>query len=338
MTQTELKLVECSGSPREMGRQYGEQAKEEIRCNLARFAPAQPESMLHLMRRNLEKYAPEVLEELNGIAEGSGSDPDAVLAYNHWELAGDDAERCTVMVLHTENEGILTAKNNDSPDGEDGRFVIRRGKSLHGIPFIQVTYAGSLSGLDMVNAEGLCNMHGSVGSRFARPRSSPDIRLRLYQLMQTCRSAEELVEGLRQIPLTGKGFSIGVSDRSGNSLFLDAAVPLIAERARNRKFAFSTNLYEAPGFENADMRNPAKRNVCLFRNGYLQWVSRTSPPEDLDGLEKLLSSHEPWAPCRHGGPHGSVTDWSAVAAPHLGKLLVSPGPPCRAPYREYTLP
>lgn len=337
MTQTELKIVECSGSPREMGRQYGEQAKEEIRCNLARFAPAQPEAMLRKMRSNLEKYAPEVLEELNGIAEGSGTDTDAVLAYNHWELNCDDAERCTVMVLRTEDAGILTAKNNDSPAGEDGRFVIRRGKSLHGIPFVQVTYAGSLSGLDMVNAEGLCNMHGSVGSRFARPQSPLDIRLRLYQLMQTCRSVAELAEGLRQIPLTGKGFSIGVSDRGGASLFLDAAVPFIAERARNKKFAFSTNLYEAPGFENADMRPPEKRNICLFRNGYLQWVARTAPPENLKQLQKLLSSHEPWAPCRHGGPHGSVTDWSVIAAPRPGKLLVSPGPPCRTPYKEYEI-
>lgn len=337
MTQTELKLVECSGSPREMGRQYGEQAKEEIGANLARFAPAHTKAMLCKMRSNLARYAPEVLEELEGIAEGSCSDPDAVLAYNYWELDGDDAERCTVMVLHTQNEGVLTAKNNDSPDGEDGRFVIRRGKSLRGLPFIQVTYAGSLSGLDMVNAEGLCNMHGSVGSRFARPGEPLDIRLRLYQLMQTCRTVGELAEGLRQIPLTGKGFSIGVSDKAGNSLFLDAAVPFIAERAHDRKFAFSTNLYEAPGFENADMRNPAKRNICLFRNGYLQWVARTAPPENLDELKKLLSSHEPWAPCRHGGPHGSVTDWSAVAAPHLGKLLVSPGPPCRCPYREYEI-
>ena len=338
MTQTELKLVDCSGSPREIGRQYGEQAKEEIRSNLARFPVPRPEAMLRLMRNNLEKYTPEVLEELEGIAEGSGSDPDAVLAYNHWELNCDDAERCTVMLLHSESEGILTAKNNDSPVDEDGRFVIRRGKSLHGIPFVQVTYAGSLSGLDMINAEGLCNMHGSVGSRFARPLSPLDIRLRLYRLMQTCRTAAELAEGLRKLPLTGKGFSIGVSDRNGDSVFLDAAVPFIAERARNRKFAFSTNLYEAQGFENADMRDPAKRNICLFRNGYLQWVARTAPPENLEQLQKLLSSHDPWAPCRHGGPHGSVTDWSFIAAPHLGKLLISSGPPCRSQYREYPLP
>ena len=213
------------------------------------------------MKHILDRWAPEILDELAGMAEGAQVDLYALLAMNCWELNGEDADRCTVVVVHSPREGILIAKNNDSPPTEDGRFLIRRGKADGGLPFFQVGYAGSLSGLDMMNAEGLCNTHGSVGSCFARTGMRLDIRLQLYRLMQRCRNTDELVAGLNEIPLTGKGFSIAVADKRGSSVILDAAVPFLAVRARDRAFAYSTNLYEYPGMENSDMRLPEKRSV-----------------------------------------------------------------------------
>lgn len=337
MNQKSLKVVECSGTPHEMGRQYGEQAWEEIRHNVNLFAVKRPESILLEMKHVLDRWAPEILDELAGMAEGAQVDLYALLAMNCWELNGGDADRCTVVVVHSPREGILIAKNNDSPPTEDGRFLIRRGKADGGLPFFQVGYAGSLSGLDMMNAEGLCNTHGSVGSCFARTGMRLDIRLQLYRLMQRCRNTDELVAGLNEIPLTGKGFSIAVADKRGSSVILDAAVPFLAVRARDRAFAYSTNLYEYPGMENSDMRLPEKRTVCVCRQGYLRWREENLPPQTLDDLKQLLSSHDPWAPCRHGGLHKSITDWSMIGLPQTGKLLVAHGSPCNHRYHEYSL-
>ena len=337
MTQKELPLVTCSGTPREMGRQYGEQAASAIACNISSFAIQRDQTMLCAMQRTLDKYAPEILEELEGMAEGSGIDFELLLSYNHWELASAEGERCTVLLLHSRDAGLLVAKNNDSPPDEDGKFLIRQGKRSNGLPFTQVTYAGLLSGLDMANAAGLCNTHGSVGSCFARTGDRLDIRLRLYQLMQTCQTVDELLSGLKAVPLTGKGFSIGMGDKSGHSLILDAAVPFLGERDENKTFTFSTNLYEYPGLENADRRLPASRHICLFRNGFLKWQAQTEPPETLDDLQKITSSHAPWALCRHGGVHSSITDWSVIFQPQRGKALVAHGSPCRTPYREISL-
>ena len=335
MNRKELKRLECAGSPREMGRAYGEQAFAEIRHNLERFPWKPSGTMLDGMKRAIAERDPEILEELTGIAEGADVSEDALIAMNHWELTQiDDAERCTVAVVRSERDGLLIAKNNDSPLGEDYRFVIRRGTPAHGIPFLQVCYAGSLSGLDMMNAEGLCNTHGSVGSRFARPGIRLDIRLRLYRLMRSCRDIGSLIRGLHEFPLTGKGFSIAVADRQGNSAILDAAVPFFGIRAENRPFAYSTNLYEYPGLEDADMRRPDRRTICLQRQAYLRGIEQTNPPRTLEALKKLLSSHDPWAPCRHGGAHQSVTDWSMIGIPHKGELWVAQGFPCTEPYRE----
>ena len=337
MNQNELPVIVCSGTPREMGRQYGEQAADMIRHNLEQFAIRRDRSMLDAMQKTLQEYAPAVLEELQGMAEGSGVEFELLLSYNHWELNSDDQDRCTVFAVQSEDAGLLIAKNNDSGAEEDSRFLIRKGQCGSGLPFMQLTYAGFLSGLDMVNAAGLCNTHGSVGSCFARTGNRLDIRLHLYQLLQSCRCVDELISKLRSIPLTGKGFSIAVGDAEGNSVLLDAAVPFIAERSRNRQFAYSTNLYEYPGLENADMRPASGRNICLWRNGYLKWVENQNPPRTLAQLQKLAASHEPWAPCRHGGIQRSTTDWSVIFQPQQGKVLVAHGHPCEKPYQEITL-
>ncbi len=101
MNQKSLKVVECSGTPHEMGRQYGEQAWEEIRHNVNLFAVKRPESILLEMKHVLDRWAPEILDELAGMAEGAQVDLYALLAMNCWELNGGDADRCTVVVVHS---------------------------------------------------------------------------------------------------------------------------------------------------------------------------------------------------------------------------------------------
>jgi len=306
---TELNVVECRGTPREMGRQYGEQAKEGIRKNLekrARRDSPKTRETAAAMRRVVSRFVPDVLEEIDGIAEGANLNADLLFVDNHVPLLEDDhPSRCTVIAMNGSEDQTLVAKNNDAPVDEDFDFVIRRCTPDHGIPSIQVTYAGWLSGLDAMNAEGLANTHGSVGSRFDTSGERIDIRLLAYHLLRRCRRTDEFLDGLRQAPLTGKGFSIGVGDAQGCTAMVDAAVPFVAVRDRNAPFAYSTNLYMAKGMENADARPPQKRPVCVYRYGYLRWRELTRPPRGLADLKGLLACHDPWAPCRHGGPHGS---------------------------------
>lgn len=337
MLEKTLPIIKCSGTPLEMGIQYGLQAKEAIKSNLEKFALVYDKLMIAKMKESLQKFVPDVLEELEGIAQGSQVDLDLLLSYNHWELTNDDEERCTVFVLHSNDEGLLIAKNNDSPVGENGKFVIRQCNPNNKIAFTQVTYAGFISGLDMINATGLCNTHGSVGSAFERKGLRLDIRLALYNLMQTCSTIDEVVQQLEQYPLTGKGFSIALGDAKGNSIIVDAAVPFLGKRARNTKFAYSTNLYEYKGFENADMRLPNRRNICVYRNGYLKYVENTNPPKTLTELKNLASIHAPWSPCRHGGIQGSVTDWSVIFFAEKQKFLIAHGQPCENEYQEMSI-
>jgi predicted choloylglycine hydrolase len=337
-----LKIIECSGTPLEMGRQYGEQAKNEIQRNVELFSRSWnlrecEETIAPTIKIVIERYLPELHPELSGIAEGAGVDLRHILLMNHVDSFGSSAERCTPVILRNSPEGTIVAKNNDAPAREEFSFIIRKCIPEKGIPSIQVTYAGWLSGLDCMNAEGLANTHGSVGSVFDKSGSRIDIRLKGYQLMHSCRTTDEFITGLNEVPLTGKGLNIAVGDAQGSTAMLDAAVPFIAVYNRNKKFDYATNLYKSPGLENADMRPPDKRDICVSRYGYLKWRAETSPPENLDDIKKLLSSHEPWAPCRHGGAHGSKTLWSMINLTKSRKVLLAHGSPCKNEYKEYSL-
>jgi len=278
-----------------------------------------------------------VLEELKGVAEGANVDIRRVLLINHVDTFVNNTERCTPVILRSSPQGTIIAKNNDAPVNEDFLFIIRKGRPAKGVPFIQITYAGWIGGLDIMNSEGLANTHGSVGAVFDKSGLRIDIRLKAYQLMNVCRTVDEFIAGLHEVPLTGKGFNIALGDRSGGTAMLDVAVPFIAVRNRNKQFDYATNIYKATGLENADMRPPGKRDICVYRYGYLKWLEATNPPGNLDDLRRLLSSHEPWAPCRHGGIHGSKTLWSMINLTKSGKVLIAHGNPCQNEYREYSL-
>ena len=331
-----MKVIECSGSPRAMGRQYGEGAREEILFEIEHlgktFQTAALVSWYARAERMLSTCLPDLGEELHGIAEAAGVDHRLLLAMNFVDTFDNLTDRCTPLLLHESPEGMIVAKNNDAGVHENCKFVTLIRRPDHGFPTVTVTYAGWLSGLDSMNSEGLVNMHGSVGSKFDRSGDRVDIRLVVMHAMQYCRTAAEFLEKLQSFPLTGKGFSIAVGDRTGHSFFLDAAVPKLVKRSENVPFAYSTNLYYAPEVEFADMRAPDYRPFCVERSRY---IAKQKVPHDLTGIKRMLSDHSCcYAPCRHGGEAHSLTKWSLIALPGKGEIYLADGLPCMIPYEK----
>lgn len=343
-----IKYIECHGTPYEMGLQFGKQAKREI----ATMFKGEAYKGIPLKIKNNRKFVaeligkiseqlPDVYEELKGIADGAGQDIDAIMLLNHNNNHVDKVERCTPVGLVSQEDGVLVSKNNDGAPGDKAKypFVIRKsvpGKG-YGLPMIQVTYAGWLSGLDAMNGAGLASTHGSVGSVFSRCPSDIDIKLAGYHVMRHARTVEEFKNSLRKFNLSGKGFNILIGDASGNTLILEAAVPLLIERAHNKKFLYSTNHYISECIKNSDGRTPKGKEISTYRFGYLKWREESNPPENMKNLKAILSSHEPWAPCRHAGPHVSETQWSMICVTKTKTVLLADNNPCKNKYMSFSI-
>ena len=335
---TSMRHIECRGEPREMGRQYGEQARADIIANLQAMGlggalNVGQKEYARKMRALLEVHAPDVLDELIGISEG-GKIPEEKLILEN--CAGTPAPQCTSVAVSSGPDGPVLGKNNDGETGEL-RWTIRHTRPSTGLPMIQVLCAGWLSGLDSMNAAGLVNTHNSVGSVFPRPAAGMEIRLWTYRLMTNCPTACRFIESLALLPLTGKGFNIAVADAENRHAVLECALPRIILRGENDGFVYATNHYVSDELKNADTRTPGQKKISMLRFNHLSKIERENPPASKEDIRRLLSSHEPWAPCRHGGEQKSHTLWSFIALPREQRVEISSGAPCENEYIPYEL-
>ena len=125
-------LVEISGSPRQRGLAYGEQARERIARSvelyggsLGRlgFGKADVERLTATFIPRIKAWAPDLVEEMDGIAAGAGVDLFSIVLVN---------ARTEVLQLARREKGIA----DDEPDGCTGAVALpettRCGRLIHG--------------------------------------------------------------------------------------------------------------------------------------------------------------------------------------------------------------
>jgi len=180
MTMATLAVAEIGGSPRERGRQHGRQLKALVRERDRRWR-AEIESYLSMPANRfidrflaetrfvpaIERHAPDLLDEVRGIAEGADLAYDAVLAAQfmdeEWWYSlglkqrqdGENAQHCSGLASLTPGGGALLAQNMDLArwsDGLQALLLIR--DAAPGIDAYVLTMAGMI-GLCGVNSAGL---------------------------------------------------------------------------------------------------------------------------------------------------------------------------------------
>ena len=184
-------LIEVSGTHREIGRQIGEAARQQVQHSIANarilidaayntlelsWQGAQIQSRKYLPFAE-ERY-PQYVDEMRGIAEGANVDFDDIVVLNAMEAVTTDAlhlTRCTSMAVNEERTAdghVLAAHNEDwVPEDEDDVFVISA-KPDKEPPFLAMTYGGLLPNVGF-NAYDIAQLIDSVypnDSRVGIPR------------------------------------------------------------------------------------------------------------------------------------------------------------------------
>ncbi|TJX00863.1 MAG: acyl-CoA--6-aminopenicillanic acid acyltransferase, partial [Mesorhizobium sp.] len=125
-------LVEIDGAPRARGMAYGEQARGRIGASVALYAGQLDRfgfrrddvarfSQIFLPR--LRRWAPDLVEEMEGIASGANLDLSSIVLVN---------ARTEILQLARREKGI----SDDEPDGCTGAVILpeatRNGRLIHG--------------------------------------------------------------------------------------------------------------------------------------------------------------------------------------------------------------
>ena len=189
-TATRLRVVDCAGSPREIGLAHGEACRDLIAEGLGRWGAAiearTGEDADAYLRRFLqgagflamaERHAPGPAGELPAVAEGANQPFERILAYNlmdeEWTFSREDAglraagpaPGCTAIALGAR----VIAQTMDIPNVHDGTQVALRIRPADGPDQIVFSAAGMI-GLNGANAGGV----GVVVNSLAQLPSSRD--------------------------------------------------------------------------------------------------------------------------------------------------------------------
>jgi isopenicillin-N N-acyltransferase like protein len=334
------RVIELRGSPRERGRRYGTSAIAAIR----RTARATYDS-LHALGRPLdairddaaafgesvERHAPELLDEMTGVAEGTGLEIADILAINcRYELMWPPhgVASTALAAVPPAAPSVLLAQNADVlPDFQANQFVLVIEDEPAG-DIMMVAEAGFVGGFGL-NRSGV----GVCGTVLAAGSCRPGLPFRL--LLRQVLRAPNLRAAERTVVSAPRAYSayylIGSSD--------EGAVGIECTREG------SSSLRPANGLL-------AHANHFLSRldttdEGLLLWPDSTQrtaranhlaaerAPLGVRELQAILRDHHgfPQSICRHASTPGSLEVLvSLVMDLDARTMWMTWGPPCRGDY------
>ena len=310
-----------SGSPYEIGYQHGQALRvlvdAVLRYELRRHVHVAPPALNQdAVLARVRDVAPALLEELQGIADGSRLPFERLLEVNLRVL-----HYCTVIAFTHSDVGPLLGKNLDFPAyAYQVLFTIQPDE---GRAMTCIGCAGSVAAYGGLNIAGLAMGHAVVPlDVYAQDGGLPVAFLRRLAL-QHCATVPEAVAFLSEHDAWRAGDNLLFLDQRGEA----AVVELSPGKQRVLQPVAST-IWCTNCFVHPDLAAGTEEAHQRYR--YIEGVLRAERPALSSALmHRLLSSHDGQAPlCR------DTTQLGFVAYPASGRLEVADGYPCQAGFAQ----
>lgn len=342
--------IEVSGSPREMGRQLGEAAAEEVRafCIVAlkrlqetmQVSPKQAQALAEVCLPVAREYSSDSVEELEGLAEA--------VAFPLWQIMllqirnqftpEPDAGCTSLSVPDPSGRGAIVAQNWDNDPALDP-FTIMLTRRPTGKPALMtLTQAGLISYIGF-NSEGIGACLNSLPAP-SRAHGVPHyFTLReLYEADSLTGAVEAIQRAERAIPAN---IMLATPEGPAN---LEVTIDSVqALRPDETSWITHTNHCLHPEFchYNAEFPELIGSHPRKARIDELLHASSADP--GVAEIKTALCDHQdyPRSICRHlndDPDHGYwQTVFSVIIEPERQRMHVSRGTPCSKSYGVYQL-
>jgi isopenicillin-N N-acyltransferase like protein len=357
-----LKKIELNGSPRERGLQHGKALKFEIyeildRTNyaLSRFTKQDPKKIIsdftkeNYFRSEVRKWTPELLKEIEGLADGADVDFNNIFAYQCIEeilfVLPYEKKKKPPVAHHCSSLGCYATPRNSAFIGQNldwsnafsgfNTLLYIKDEKKNLETYINTT-PGELAENGMNNSPlGIC-----VNSLFDDLNCSSEglpVTLIIRGLLERS-TVDEAVKFLTSIDhACAQNYMIGGIDKVVNyECSANMKSQYIPEG--NPKRIFHTNHPEA----NTDFRLPPKilpnRNT-FTRLDYLKYRMQPSKPFNIDHAKIALSSFfGPICVITKGDDLGTMTNFSSIfQLSEDPEMHLTLGPPSKFPYEIHRL-
>jgi isopenicillin-N N-acyltransferase-like protein len=364
MTSGQYPHVRVEGGPQERGRQYGEQARERVLRSrdayeqvFGHYASWSWDKVTREARRYISPiraFRPEYLEEMHGIAEGSGLRFEDVFALNvrsevmfaakarqALSLPVAGAGECTAFAALPEKPGghVLIGQNWDWLLHSFETVVVLEARQIGKPAYVTVVEAGLLAKLGM-NSAGIGLATNAVVTDL--DRGEPGIPF--HVLLRSVLDAETVTDALAGLQAGFRSSSANYVLASADGVALDVeAAPgdfsRLSVSGPEDGLLLHTNhlLHAQPGVTDVSLWAMPDSAVRLQRARSLVGESDRS----REALTAMLSDHadRPGSICAHPDERQPMLEQAATVASAVmdlneRRLWLADGQPCRMPYRE----
>jgi isopenicillin-N N-acyltransferase-like protein len=352
---TRFPEFEVAGAPRELGRQLGEACREQVqafvemvvdRFNKGRTRALDVNSALGLAHDCIpvvERYSPDLIEELRGIAEGARVTADQAMLLNvrnQLRAAGDGCTSVVVEGRSTASGNGLAGQNWDNDPATDPFSVVLARHPAGKPSTLNFTRPGEIGYMGF-NSAGIGILMNAMPGR-SRRRGVPwyFIVRRIYEqdslegTVAAAESAERAISANAAM-ITPQG--------AADLEVMTHAVRVLRGDARGR--LVHTNHCVHPDLLeiNDEHRNDIYGQSFERRDRASALLDREEGAVGVETLRRVLSDHDgyPTSICRHPNPD-PATGWqrsvvSMIVEPAEGRMYLSRGNPCERPYETYEL-
>jgi len=338
-----------AGPPREMGRQFGDAARELIRefaavalqrVNLTmRVSKQQAENTAAKSLEFAEKYSPDSCDELRGMADATGlSVSDLMILQIRNQLQNEPEAGCTSFSLSSvAGRGRLLGQNWDNDPGLDPFTVVLTRKPSGKPALINVTQAGLIAYIGF-NDAGLGVCLNSL------PAPSRPIGVPHYFTVREIFEARSLDGAIHAVKRAHRAIP-------ANIMLTSPEGPADLEVTMDEVHVLRPDEQDRVTHAN-HCRHPSLANINAMYPELIQSQPRQdridrllsdSAANSVDRLKDILRNHEdhPRSICRHANGDPGVGHWqtvfSVIIEPEARTMHLSRGTPCDHSYEIYRL-
>jgi isopenicillin-N N-acyltransferase-like protein len=350
-------LIEVDGGDFERGLQYGVQAAELIRANLEGYwrlfqneAGLDRPAVLERARQYLEPsqdYAPHLVDEMRGIAEGAGVSLDEILALNcRTELLSlrtiPLAQECTALFVLPEvtaDGHTLVAQNWDWADALRGGLVLLRVRRPGEPTTLTLTEAG------MVGKIGLNGAGLGVCLNFLR-HDHRRVGVPLHLILRQAIGAPRLSLAVAAIYRASRADAGNylLAHASGQAVDLEATPSDVGVLHPEGGLLVHTNHFLTPHLQEGDKGVLESESTPLRYSRALSLLRTRVGTITVETFKEVLCDHfhRPNSICRHpdlGQPEIEriATLASVIMDLTAGEMHVAVGEPCQGGYYRVSL-
>jgi isopenicillin-N N-acyltransferase-like protein len=351
-----IKIVEVSGNSYEMGFQYGAACPEIRKMLDISYQVLGGEDKAKMLANKYipmylpfaEKYAPEIVDEMRGMAAGAKLDFQDIFFLNiKYEISVPSVVGCTSFATAgkaTVNGEVIAGQNLDALSMFEEFIVLLKMKPTNGPKILAVAPAGSL-GLIGLNSAGISlNLNLLRNKDSLTPNGGVPSHLILRKLL-TCENIGEAVGVIASAEMrSAKNYLL--ASYQGDIVDLEVTLDDLDVRHSEKGILTHANCFKTDRFKSADLAPVNLPDSYIRGQRLYQLMDNHYGHLSVDVMKQLLQDHNnhPNSICRHPNPRALLpiarmtkTLVSLISCPKERKAYITLGNPCENEYIEYQL-